>query len=80
VIVADAQASFHASSRFDDVLDIEMTIEKLGNTSMISRFEEKRGDDVLVTGRMVHVFITPETNEKQSIPDDAREKLSRYVA
>ncbi|MEA2484200.1 MAG: acyl-CoA thioester hydrolase, partial [Thermoleophilaceae bacterium] len=75
VVVADAQATFHASPRFDDVLDVEMTIEKLGNTSMVSRFEEKRGDDLLVTGRMVHVFIEPGANTKQQIPDDVRKRL-----
>jgi acyl-CoA thioester hydrolase len=79
VIVADAQATFHASPRFDDVLDIEMTIEKLGNTSMISRFEEKRNGEVLVSGRMVHVFITPGPNTKQQIPEDVRARLEPYV-
>jgi hypothetical protein len=29
---------------------------------------------------MVHVFITPGANTKQPIPDDVRERLSRYVA
>lgn len=79
VIVADAQATFHASPRFDDLLDIEMTIEKLGNTSMVSRFEEKRDGEVLVTGRMVHVFITPGVNQKQEIPPAVRERLSPFV-
>jgi acyl-CoA thioester hydrolase len=80
VVVADAQATFHASPRFDDLLDIEMTIEQLGNTSMVTRFEEKRDGDLLVTGRMVHVFVTPGPNTKQQIPDDVRERLSPYVA
>jgi acyl-CoA thioester hydrolase len=80
VVVADAQATFHASPRFDDLLDIEMTIEKLGNTSMVTRFEEKRDGELLVTGRMVHVFVTPGPNTKQQIPDNVRERLSRYVA
>jgi acyl-CoA thioesterase FadM len=79
VVVADAQATFHASPRFDDLLDVELTIEKLGNTSMVTRFEEKRDGDLLVTGRMVHVFITPGDNTKQPIPADVRETLSRYV-
>jgi acyl-CoA thioester hydrolase len=79
VIVADAQATFHASPRFDDLLDIELTIEKLGNTSMVTRFEEKRDGELLVTGRMVHVFITPGVNTKQPIPDDARARLEPYV-
>ena len=79
VVVADAQATFHASPRFDDLLDIEMTIEKLGNTSMVSRFEEKRDGELLVTGRMVHVFIAPATGEKQQIPDDVRARLSQWL-
>ena len=80
VVVADAQATFHASPRFDDLLDIEMTIEKLGNTSMVTRFDEKRDGTLLVTGRMVHVFVTPGPNTKQQIPDDVRARLSGYVA
>jgi acyl-CoA thioester hydrolase len=79
VVVADAQATFHASPRFDDLLDVEMTIEKLGNSSMVSRFEEKRDGELLVTGRMVHVFITPGQNTKQPIPADVRARLEPYV-
>ena len=80
VVVVDAQASFKASPRFDDLLDIEMAIAKLGNSSMTSTFEEKRDGELLVTGRMVHVFVDPKTMEKQAIPADVRERLSRYVA
>ena len=80
VVVVDAQATFHASPRFDDVLDIEMRIEKLGNTSMISVFEEKRDGELLVTGRMAHVFVTPGENAKKQIPDDVRERLAPWVS
>jgi acyl-CoA thioester hydrolase len=80
VVVVDAQASFHASPRFDDLLDVEMTIAQLGSSSMISTFEEKRDGQLLVTGRMVHVFVDPKTMQKQPIPGTVRERLSRYVA
>jgi acyl-CoA thioester hydrolase len=79
VVVVDAQASFKGSPRFDDLLEIEMTIANLGNSSMASNFEEKRDGELLVTGRMVHVFVDPETMTKQQIPADVREQLSRYV-
>ena len=79
VVVKDAQASFHGSPRFDDELDIEMTIATLGNTSMVSDFEEMRDGESLVSGRMVHVFVDPKTMEKKPIPDDVRERLSRYL-
>jgi acyl-CoA thioester hydrolase len=80
VVVVDARATFHASPKFDDLLDVEMTIAKLGNSSMTSAFEEKRDGHVLVSGRMVHVFVDPETMQKQPIPDHMRTTLTRYVA
>jgi acyl-CoA thioester hydrolase len=79
VMVKDAQATFHASPRFDDLLDIEMTIEKLGNSSMVSTFEEKRDGEVLVSGRLVHVFVDPATWKKQDIPANVRARLEPYV-
>ena len=42
VVVVDAAASFKASPRFDDLLDIEMTITRLGSSSMTSEFAERR--------------------------------------
>lgn len=80
VMVKDAQATFHASPRFDDLLDIEMSIEKLGNSSMVSSFEEKRDGELLVSGRLVHVFVDPTTWKKQDIPANVRERLEPYVA
>jgi acyl-CoA thioester hydrolase len=79
-VVVDAQASFHASPRFDELLDIEMTIAKLGDSSMTSTFEEKRDGELLVTGRMVHVFVDPRTMSKKPVPDDVRERLAPYAA
>jgi acyl-CoA thioester hydrolase len=78
VVVADAQATFRSSPRFDDLLDIEMTVAKLGNSSMTCTFEEKRDGDLLVTGRMVHVFVDPATMQKQAIPEHIRDRLSHY--
>jgi acyl-CoA thioester hydrolase len=80
VVVARAEADFLGSVRFDDEIDVHFTIEKLGNTSMVSVVEERRNGEVLVRGRMVHVFVDPATMTKKPVPDDAREKLARYVA
>ena len=78
VVVVDAQATFHASPKFDDMLDIEMSIAKLGSSSMTSEFAEKRNGDLLVSGRMVHVFVDPKTMQKQSIPDEVRDRLAPW--
>lgn len=78
VVVVDAQASFHRSPKFDDLLEIEMTIAQLGTSSMTSTFEEKRDGELLVSGRMVHVFVDPKTMQKQQIPDGIRTRLEAY--
>ena len=79
VVVVDAAASFKASPRFDDLLDVEMTIARLGSSSMTSEFVERRNGDALVTGRMVHVFVDPKTLAKQQIPDDIRARLAPWT-
>jgi acyl-CoA thioester hydrolase len=79
VVVADAQATFLGPVRFDDEVELHFSIAKLGNTSMTSEIEERRNGEVLVRGRMVHVFVDPETMRKKEIPYDARERLSVYV-
>jgi acyl-CoA thioester hydrolase len=79
VVVADAQATFLGPVRFDDEVELHFSIAKLGNSSMTSEIEERRNGEVLVRGRMVHVFVDPETMRKKEIPDDARERLSVYV-
>ena len=78
VVVADAQATFLGSVRFDDEIDVHFSIAKLGNTSMTSEIEEHRDGEVLVRGRMVHVFVDPRTMEKKQIPDDVRDKLAPW--
>ena len=79
VVVKEATASFHAPARFDDELDVLLGIARLGDTSMTSEIEERRGGDLLATGRMVHVFVDPATMAKQRIPADVRERLEPWA-
>ena len=79
VVVVDAAATFKASPRFDDLIDVEMTIARLGGTSMTSEFVERRDGEELVNGRVVHVFVDPTTLAKKSIPDDVRARLAPWT-
>jgi acyl-CoA thioester hydrolase len=78
-VVVDAAAQFKASGRFDDVLEISLGIERLGTSSMIAVLAATRDGDTLVTGRIVHVFVDPETMDKQPIPEWAREALAPFL-
>lgn len=76
MVVAEASARYLSPARFDDVLDIEVTVAHLGTTSMVTEMAVSREDLLLVEGRMVHVFIDRETTTKTEIPDRIREALS----
>jgi acyl-CoA thioester hydrolase len=79
VVVAEAAATFRASARFDDDLDVELRVDRLGTTSMAMATAIRRDGDVLVEGRVVHVFVDTATMAKKPIPDDMRAALESYA-
>jgi acyl-CoA thioester hydrolase len=78
VVVADASARFQGAAAFDDEIDVAMTIANLGDTSMTTDIEVLRDGDVLVQGRMVHVWVDATSYEKAPIPQRARERLAGF--
>ena len=79
VVVVEATATFRASARFDDDLDVELRIDRLGTTSMAMATAIRRDGEVLVEGRIVHVFVDTATMAKQAIPDHMRASLETYA-
>ena len=55
-------------------------VERLGNTSMVSAIGIARDGDVLVEGRIVHIFVRADRlGEKATIPDHVRRILQPYT-
>jgi acyl-CoA thioester hydrolase len=79
VVVVEAGATFRAPARFDEELEVELRIERLGTTSMAMATAIRRDGEVLVEGRMVHVFVDTTTMAKQAIPDHMRAGLEPYA-
>jgi acyl-CoA thioester hydrolase len=79
VVVVEAASTFRASARFDDDLDVELRIERLGATSMAMATAIRRDDELLVDGRIVHVFVDAATMGKKAIPDHMRGALEAYA-
>jgi acyl-CoA thioester hydrolase len=80
VVVVEASATYRAPARFDEEIDVELTVARLGTTSMTTQTAVRRDGQVLVEGRLVHVFVDPATMAKQVIPDHVRAGLERYAA
>jgi acyl-CoA thioester hydrolase len=79
VVVVEASARFRAPARFDEELAVELAIERLGTTSMTTATAVRRDGQLLVEGRIVHVFVDPATMAKQEIPAHVRAGLAPYT-
>jgi acyl-CoA thioester hydrolase len=74
--VVEATARYKAPARFDDELDIEIEVTHLGTTSMVTDLAIRRGGELLVEGRLAHVFVDTENHAKTPIPDQLRSALA----
>jgi acyl-CoA thioester hydrolase len=77
-VVAEAQIRFRAPARFDDLVDITLTVTHLGTTSTTTRFQMTREGTLLAEGELRHVFVDAESWGKTPIPDGVREALSAF--
>jgi acyl-CoA thioester hydrolase len=78
-MVVEAYARYRAPARFDDEVDLEWWVTRLGNTSMSTRIDVKRDGEVLVQGEMRHVFVDLEKGGSCPMPGEVRSALEPYV-
>jgi acyl-CoA thioester hydrolase len=78
MVVAEQSLRYRSPARFDDVIDVAITIDKLGETSMLSSYAITLDGELLVEGDLRHVFIDVPTKQKRPMPDDVRAALSAY--
>jgi acyl-CoA thioester hydrolase len=80
LVVAEANLRFLGPARFDEMIDAEWRITRLGTTAMITRIDLSANGEPVVEGEMRHVFIDPETKQKKPMPDEIRTALEPYAA
>ncbi|HVD86026.1 MAG TPA: thioesterase family protein [Solirubrobacterales bacterium] len=79
MVVAHLELDFRASARFDDLVSMTARIERLGTTSMTTRLELHRDEELLIEGRIRHVFIDPKSWEKTEMPSWVKEGLEAFL-
>ena len=79
LVVAEASARYLGSARFDEVIDLEWRITRLGTTGMSTRIDVSVDGRRVVEGTMRHVFIDPATKEKKEMPAEIREAFEPYA-
>ena len=79
MVVGEATARFLGSARFDELIDIDVELTRLGTTSTTTAFTVRRGADTLVEGELRHVYVGAGTLSKAPIPDVLRAALAPYI-
>jgi acyl-CoA thioester hydrolase len=80
MVVAESRTLFRSPAGFDDELDFELRVARLGNTALQCRIDARVDDRLVVEGEIRHVFIDPATKAKRAMPDEIRTALEPYVA
>ena len=80
MVVADARARFLGSARFDDLVDLEVELTRVGTTSTTATFTLIRDGGVLVEGELRHVYMDVANWKKTAIPDGVRAALEPYTS
>ncbi len=76
-VVAESRLAFRAPARFDDEIAIDMTIDRLGRSSIVTAFAIRRDGTLLVEGELRHVIVSTETWRAVEMPDRVRAGLGR---
>ena len=79
MVVAESRIRYLGSAAFDDELDFELRVARLGNTALGTLIDASVGEQPVVAGEMRHVFIDPATKLKRQMPDEIRAALEPYM-
>ena len=79
LVVAEMTVRYHASARFDDLVDVDLAVSRLGETSLGCAVRMLRGDELLAEADFRHVFIDVDSKDKRAMPADVRSALERYA-
>jgi acyl-CoA thioester hydrolase len=79
MVVAESRIRFLGPAMFDEQLDFELRVARLGNTALGTVIDAAVGDRPVVNGEVRHVFIDPATKQKRPMPEDIRVALEPYL-
>jgi acyl-CoA thioester hydrolase len=80
MVVARAEVDFVAPIYTGDLyLDIEIWVNKIGNSSFGLTYEMKNGDELVARVKTVQVTVSMETKKSRPINDAEREFLTQYL-
>lgn len=78
--VKKSTLEYHGSARLDDLLDVGLKCQRIGNSSLLFGGGIYRGDTLLVSSEMVYVFADPATQTSRPVPTILRGLFTAFEA
>jgi acyl-CoA thioester hydrolase len=80
MVVARAEVDFIAPIYTGDIyIDVEIWVNKVGNSSFGITYEMKNGDELVARVKTVQVTVSMETKKSRPINDAERDFLNKYL-
>jgi len=80
MVVARAEVDFIAPIYVGDIyIDVEIWVNKIGNSSFGLTYEMKNGDELVARVKTVQVTVSMDTKKSRPINDAEREFLTKYL-
>jgi acyl-CoA thioester hydrolase len=80
MVVARAEVDFIAPIYTGDIyIDVEIWVNKIGNSSFGLTYEMKNGDELLARIKTVQVTVSIETKKSRPLNDTERKFLTQYL-
>jgi acyl-CoA thioester hydrolase len=80
VVIAEVRFRFLGPARFDDELDVDLDLTRLGTTAMTMRAIVRRDGSVLSEGEARYVYVKSGSGKKTPIPDEVRSAFQPYLS
>lgn len=77
--IVHAEADYMAPLKVGDKLQVHLTIENFGTTSVTFFYSIFRVNELIGTAKTVHVALDTKTRKKIHLPDLVRQKLAKYT-
>ena len=78
MVVAESALRYLAPARFDDEIEVQATVTRLGTTGMTMSLTIARGAETLNEAELRYVFVNAQEGGKAPIPDEVREALEPW--
>lgn len=74
-VIAETGARFRGAGRFDDLLDVEIAVARVGTSSMRIELDVSKDGQLLAEGFIEYVFVDRQSMQPVPIPDQVKNML-----